>query len=665
MHLPSVFCLFFLAAMFAGVSSQPLGNYCPNSTIYAPNSTYRSNLNSLLSALASNATRPNGFYNSTFGRGVSAAYGLFMCRGDVSVSDCRACVLDAGEQILKACPVQTDAVIWYDNCMLRYSKASMFGRSDASIVLIMRNTQNDSQPARFMDSVGNTLNAVAVAAAAGDGSGRKFATLKANFSAFEKIYALGQCTPDLSELDCRSCLTSGISQLPGCCYSAKGARTVYPSCNVRYEVYPFYNNSKPASTPPPSPPPPSIPPPPVSTSLGRKKKSSSSKVIIAIVTPVVGIILFIALLCCMRIRNVKKGYTTATHQTDVSGISNVESLQYDFNTIQAITNDFAPESKIGEGGYGSVYKAKLPEGLDVAVKRLSRFSGQGAQEFKNEVEVVAQLQHRNLVRLLGFCSEGEEKILIYEFVPNKSLDYFLFDPEKRCLLDWPTRYRIIEGIARGLQYLHEDSRLRIIHRDLKAGNVLLDENMNPKIADFGMAKIFGVDQTQGNTNRVVGTYGYMSPEYAMHGQFSVKSDVYSFGVLVLEIITGKRSSNFSELSEAQDLLSYVWKYWRDERPMEILDPTLGDSYSRNEVIQCMNIGLLCVQEEVEERPTMASIVLMLNSYSTTRPVPRQPAFFYSGRSETKLGWKLSSEQSTSTSVPVSINEVSITELYPR
>ncbi|VFQ96202.1 unnamed protein product [Cuscuta campestris] len=244
MHLPSVFCLFFLAAMFAGVSSQPLGNYCPNSTIYAPNSTYRSNLNSLLSALASNATRQNGFYNSTFGRGVSAAYGLFMCRGDVSVSDCRACVLDAGEQILKACPVQTDAVIWYDNCMLRYSKASMFGRSDASIVLIMRNTQNDSQPARFMDSVGNTLNAVAVAAAAGDGSGRKFATLKANFSAFEKIYALGQCTPDLSELDCRSCLTSGIGQLPGCCYSAKGARTVYPSCNVRYEVYPFYDNSK-------------------------------------------------------------------------------------------------------------------------------------------------------------------------------------------------------------------------------------------------------------------------------------------------------------------------------------------------------------------------------------------------------------------------------------
>ncbi|VFQ58948.1 unnamed protein product [Cuscuta campestris] len=672
MYLPSVFCLFFLAAMFAGAASKPLGNYCPNSTIYTPNSTYRSNLNSLLSALASNATRPNGFYNSTFGGGVSAAYGMFMCRGDVSASDCRACVIDAGEQILKACPVQTDSVIWYSNCMLRYSNASMFGRSDASFGLIIRNSQNDSQPARFMDSVGNTLNAVAVAAAAGDGSGRKFATLEANFSAFEKIYALGQCTPDLSELDCRSCLTRGIGQLPGCCYSAKGARTVYPSCNVRYEVYPFYNNKRRASTPPPSPAPlrpaPSIPPPPLSTTFesvdAGKKKSSSSKVIIAIVLPVLGIILFIALLCCcMRIRNVKKGYTTAAHQTDVSGISSVES--YDFNTIQAITNDFAPESKIGEGGYGSVYKAQLPEGLDVAVKRLSRFSGQGAQEFKNEVEVVAQLQHRNLVRLLGFCSEGEEKILIYEFVPNKSLDYFLFDPEKRRLLDWPTRYRIIEGIARGLQYLHEDSRLKIIHRDLKAGNVLLDENMNPKIADFGMAKIFGVDQTQGNTNRVVGTYGYMSPEYVMHGQISVKSDVYSFGVLVLEIITGKRRSKFSELSEAQDLLSYVWKYWRDERPMEILDPTLGDSYSRNEVIRCMNIGLLCVQEEVEERPTMASIVLMLNSYSPTRPIPHQPAFFYSSRLETKDGGKLSLKQSASTSVPVSINEVSITELYPR
>uniref|UniRef100_A0A1J3FFP7 Receptor-like serine/threonine-protein kinase n=2 Tax=Noccaea caerulescens TaxID=107243 RepID=A0A1J3FFP7_NOCCA len=217
---------------------------------------------------------------------------------------------------------------------------------------------------------------------------------------------------------------------------------------------------------------------------------------------------------------------------------------FEFQVLATATDNFALTNKLGQGGFGLVYKGKLQEGQEIAVKRLSPDSGQGLEELMNEVIVISKLQHRNLVKLLGCCIEGKERMLVYEFMPKKSLDHYLFDPQEQTLLDWKTRFNIINGICRGLVYLHRDSRLRIIHRDLKVSNILLDEHMNPKISDFGLAKIFHINEDEANTSRVIGTYGYMSPEYAMRGLFSEKSDVFSLGVVLLEIVSGRKNSSF-------------------------------------------------------------------------------------------------------------------------
>ncbi|KAK2654859.1 hypothetical protein Ddye_014715 [Dipteronia dyeriana] len=303
---------------------------------------------------------------------------------------------------------------------------------------------------------------------------------------------------------------------------------------------------------------------------------------------------------------------------------------FNFQTIAAATDNFSATNKLGEGGFGPVYKGDLLDGKEVAIKRLSNRSGQGITEFKNEAKLIAKLQHTNLVRLLGCSLQREERILVYEYMPNKSLDFFIFDSKRKRLLNWKTRLNIIEGIAQGLIYLHKYSRLKVIHRDLKASNILLDDQMNPKISDFGMARIFGVNESEANTNRVVGTYGYMSPEYAMSGIVSVKTDIFSFGVLVLEILSSKKNNNIyhTDPERPLNLVGYAWQLWNEGKALNLIDKTIDESSPPpNEVLRFIHVGLLCVQDQAADRPTTSDVVSMLSNETMFLPPPKQPAFF--------------------------------------
>ncbi|KAF3453296.1 hypothetical protein FNV43_RR03736 [Rhamnella rubrinervis] len=297
---------------------------------------------------------------------------------------------------------------------------------------------------------------------------------------------------------------------------------------------------------------------------------------------------------------------------------------FSLSTIESATNSFTTE--IGEGGFGHVYKGQLPEGQEIAVKRLSRVSTQGVEEFKNEVIMISKIQHKNMVKLLGCCIEGEETMLIYEYMANGSLDKLLFDSKRREALDWRKRVKIIHGIVDGVLYLHRNLNSKIIHRDLKTSNILLDAEWNPMISDFGMAITIGEDDAQAKTQRIVGTVGYVSPEYAMDGNFSDKSDVFSFGIILLEILSGRRNI---ALCPIQNLPLSAWNLWKEGKGMEFMDPTLSISCSSSiEVDKYIRLAFWCLNKEAANRPTMFDIFKLLNSIDTTTiPIPEQPYCF--------------------------------------
>ncbi|KAL4562469.1 hypothetical protein LXL04_034674 [Taraxacum kok-saghyz] len=609
-------------------------HYCGHNTTDYRNTSYNINRIQLLDSLVSdndvNGTR--FAYKSAGNSHPDIAYGVYLCREDVFPNEyCRNCLLEARDDINNTCPSSKDAVFWNDDCMLRYANYSMLSIMDSNIFLHECNGNNISEKvseqSRFWESTRDFMRGLAKKA-----SKKSFAFGELRYSDNQTVYGYVQCTPELSGFDCGRCLQVSVDGLGDYCHGKQGARVLTPSCNVRYETYKFLRFS----------------------SSGKNK--FSTYIIAAIVATVGVLMVIVGMYVFMRKKRRGVAINELEDKIDDNDIITEDSLQFELRAIEAATNNFSLDNKIGEGGFGGVYKGVLGNGQEIAVKRLSKGSGQGAVEFKNEVALLAKLQHRNLVRLLGFCLGTEEKILIYEYVPNHSLDYFLFDPTKQEQVDWLTRYKIIGGIAKGMLYLHEDSRLRIIHRDLKASNILLDEEMNPKISDFGIARIFGGKQIEGKTIRIVGTLGYMSPEYAMHGHFSVRSDVFSF---VDRETRGNRETGHI------NLLFHAWDNWKSGEPFRIVDPILVETCSKVEILRCLNIALICVQEDVELRPSMASLVLMLNSESVVLPLPQGPPFVSHSRARRITSKSMEPDNSISTSTVWETDTSLITEVHAR
>ncbi|RZC64338.1 hypothetical protein C5167_008027 [Papaver somniferum] len=622
---------------------------------YTANSTYQTNLNLMLSSLSTTFTNNTisqyGYRNITVGRNPNTVYGSLHCQEDIEPAISSVYVQTATERVMRECPDTKTAIVFCNGCILRYSDENYFSilnDEDPSIVVKYLNNSIIANQVQYMDTVTGLLDELVIEAGTNTSlNSPLYASGSENYTRFNQVYATVQCTPDLTPRLCSKCLRSALQRLP---YDAQGARVLFPSCNVRFEYKPFYGNYMhitQVSIQPLQASPPTLQ---ASWSKTNSYRKDSTKLVTSITVPLVAAVLlsYIAVwwFCFHKRKKINNNYFDKNPD-----IQSAELLLFNFNILSAATNNFSEDNKLGEGGFGPVYKGVLSDGQEIAVKRLCKNSGQGDPEFKNEVLLLAKIQHRNLVRLIGFCLHGREKLLVYELM-HASLNQFIFDTVKRNLLDWEKRYKIVGGIARGLLYLHEDSRLRIIHLDLKTSNILLDEDMIPKISDFGMAKLFEVDQTQANTSRIAGTYGYMAPEYARNGHFCGKSDVFSFGVLVLEILSGKKITYIymTDSGDAQNLLTYTWMHWQRGSALEVLDSSFKESCPRDEVMRCIHIALLCVQDRIADRPTIGSVILMLNCNSMTLPLPTRPAYFASNQA-VEEAW--------------SVNQASVSELYPR
>ncbi|TVU38674.1 hypothetical protein EJB05_12058, partial [Eragrostis curvula] len=491
----TILIVFFLAPP---ASAQPWQVCGDSGDDFTQNSTYQSNLALLSTTLPRNASSPALFAAGKVGTSPNTVYALTLCRGDANASSCAACAAVAFQDAQQLCAYSKTVTIYYDLCYLRFSDRNFLAGDDNDERYFPK-SENVSAPAAAFDAaVAALLNATADGAAAD--SARRFATAEvAAGGSVPAVYALAQCTPDMSPAGCRSCLASVIGMAPKYFSGSPSGRFIGVRCNYQYELYQFFSGTPLLQLPAPASPPP-VAAPPVQVPVNSTPPASGG-------------------VPSQSVASLSRKSDTYVHQNRIG-----------LNGEMCATDNFHEKNKLGEGGFGTVYRGRLPDGQDIAVKKLSRSSRQGLNQLHNEVQVLAELQHKKLVRLLG---------------------------------------------------------------------------------------------------------GYMAPEYALSRNVSPKIDVFSYGILVLEIITGRKNGSSDESNKAVNLLTDVWNCWIKGKALQLINQSSLDGHSRSKVLRCIHIGLLCVQEHPDDRPSISSVVIMLTRSRMKLQPPRQPAFFFGG--DSKLG----------------------------
>ncbi|XP_066354714.1 cysteine-rich receptor-like protein kinase 10 [Miscanthus floridulus] len=634
---PRLLLLAALALVFVTAAGQgaktvrPFAPSCSTSGNYTDGSQYKKNLDQLLAALPTAAGDNGWFYNGTAGTGADQVFGLIMCYADRNATQCLECLAGAPAGITALCPGSRNVSAAYDACVLRYSDTDFFSVAsrDEAFYVMWPSTVDQARLENARSSLMNRLARTVPVSL----------LFVANESAplagsSDSVYGLAQCTWDLTAIECSWCLNTYIALLPGRFPNNTGGALKGYSCYIRYSIGAFDITLPPTE--------PSAP-----TNAGSNASTPPGTVAGVSFAFMLFIICLSSSWCLIspqkRRRSAKIMTVTkaSKHQTPKDarlfrgkpvhddleqGVTGPRRFCYD--ELAAATGNFSDDRRLGRGGFGSVYRGPLTDtNRHVVVKRVSETSRQGWKEFVSEVRIISRLRHRNLVQLNGWChSGGDELLIVYELMPNGSSDGHLYGPDSQ--LTWPVRYRIAVGVGEALLYPHQDAERRVVHRDVKPSNVMLDASFTAKLGDFGLARLID-DDRRSHTTGFAGTMGYMDPECVLPGRATVELDVYSFGVLLLEIACGRRPAvrRAGDEDEEEYFVHLVQWVWDSYGAGTILDARLRGQFDGREMACAMLVGLWCAHPDRGLRPTVRQAVNVLRFEAPPPTLPaKMPAF---------------------------------------